>query len=104
MIIVDRALEQREREGNPIRVALVGAGFMGRGIALQIVTATPGMDLVESEIQCTTRLEELGMGLLLGVARGSVEPPRLLVARYEPPAAAKSPVLARVGKWDGHGA
>ena len=46
MIIVDRALEQREREGNPIRVALVGAGFMGRGIALQIVTATPGMDLV----------------------------------------------------------
>ncbi len=46
MIIVDRALAEREREGNPIRVGLVGAGFMGRGIALQILTATPGMELV----------------------------------------------------------
>ena len=46
MIIVDRALEERERQGDPIRVALVGAGFMGRGIALQILTATPGMELV----------------------------------------------------------
>jgi predicted homoserine dehydrogenase-like protein len=46
MIIVDRALEQRERENNPVRVAMVGAGFMGRGIALQFLTATPGMRLV----------------------------------------------------------
>lgn len=46
MIIVDRALERRAREGDPIRVGLVGAGFMGRGIALQIVTATQGMELV----------------------------------------------------------
>ncbi|MDP9491638.1 MAG: 3-hydroxyacyl-CoA dehydrogenase NAD-binding domain-containing protein [Actinomycetota bacterium] len=46
MIIVDRALEERAREGNPIRVAMVGAGFMGRGIALQILSAVPGMRLV----------------------------------------------------------
>jgi predicted homoserine dehydrogenase-like protein len=46
MIIVDRALQERERAGEPIRVGLVGAGFMGRGIALQICTATPGMELV----------------------------------------------------------
>lgn len=46
MIIVDRALEERERAGQPIRVAMVGAGFMGKGIALQIETATPGMRLV----------------------------------------------------------
>lgn len=46
MIIVDKALEKRQREGNPIRVAMVGAGFMGRGIALQISTATQGMKLV----------------------------------------------------------
>ena len=46
MIIVDRALERREREGNPIRVGLVGAGFMGRGIVLQILTAAQGMELV----------------------------------------------------------
>ncbi len=46
MIIVDKALEQRRREGNPVRVAMVGAGAMGRGIALQILTAVPGMRLV----------------------------------------------------------
>ena len=46
MIIVDKALEERQREDNPIRVAMVGAGFMGRGIALQILNVVPGMDLV----------------------------------------------------------
>jgi predicted homoserine dehydrogenase-like protein len=46
MIIVDKALEKRHQEANPIRVAMVGAGFMGRGIALQIVSAVPGMRLV----------------------------------------------------------
>ena len=33
MIIVDRALEARQREGRPVRVGMVGAGFMGSGIA-----------------------------------------------------------------------
>jgi predicted homoserine dehydrogenase-like protein len=46
MVIIDKALEKRHREGNPIRVALVGSGFMGRGITLQITTAVPGMKLV----------------------------------------------------------
>ncbi len=46
MIIIDRALAKREEAGNPIRVGLVGAGYMGRGIALQIITAVPGMKLV----------------------------------------------------------
>ncbi len=46
MIIVDKALEARHREGKPIRVAMVGAGYMGRGIALQIITTTPGIRLV----------------------------------------------------------
>jgi predicted homoserine dehydrogenase-like protein len=46
MIIVDTALEIRHDEGNPVRVALVGAGFMGRGIALQIITSVKGMRLV----------------------------------------------------------
>ena len=45
MIIVDRALEERERAGNPIRVGMIGAGFMGRGIANQIVNSVPGMRL-----------------------------------------------------------
>ena len=46
MIIVDTALQKRQVAGNPVRVAMVGAGFMGRGIALQINTAVPGMELV----------------------------------------------------------
>lgn len=46
MIIVDEALAQRERGGNPVRVALVGAGFMGRGLTNQIVNSVPGMRLV----------------------------------------------------------
>jgi len=46
MIIVDRALERRRDEGRPIRVGLVGAGFAGRGVVHQIVTATPGMEVV----------------------------------------------------------
>jgi predicted homoserine dehydrogenase-like protein len=46
MIIVDKALLQRQAQGRPIRVAMVGAGAMGRSIALQIGTVVPGMELV----------------------------------------------------------
>lgn len=46
MIIVDTALRKREAAGKPIRVGMIGAGFMGSGIALQIATAVPGMTLV----------------------------------------------------------
>ena len=45
MIIVDRALAARAAAGNPVRVGMVGAGFMGRGIANQIVNSVPGMRL-----------------------------------------------------------
>jgi len=46
VIIVDRALKKRQKENNPVRVAMIGAGFMGRGIALQIKNYVPGMELV----------------------------------------------------------
>lgn len=46
MIIVDTALQKRHAAGNPVRVAMVGAGFMARGIALQINLSVPGMELV----------------------------------------------------------
>ncbi|GAB6194417.1 NAD(P)H-dependent oxidoreductase [Desulfocastanea catecholica] len=45
MIIVDSALKKREQEGNPIKVGVIGAGYMGRGLVLQIITAIPGMDV-----------------------------------------------------------
>lgn len=46
MILVDTALQAREAEGRPIRVALIGAGFMSQGLANHIVHTTPGMRLV----------------------------------------------------------
>ncbi|KAA0014333.1 NAD(P)-dependent oxidoreductase [Billgrantia pellis] len=45
MIIVDTALAKREADNKPIRVGMIGAGFQGKGIGLQILTATPGMTL-----------------------------------------------------------
>ncbi|WP_218079408.1 NAD(P)H-dependent oxidoreductase [Anthocerotibacter panamensis] len=46
MIILDTALRSREEAGNPIRVGLIGAGFMGRGVTHQITQAITGMKLV----------------------------------------------------------
>lgn len=45
MILVDKALAERAASGRPIKVGMLGAGFMGRGVALQIATAVPGMRL-----------------------------------------------------------
>jgi leucyl aminopeptidase len=44
------------------------------------------------------RIAAIRMGLLLGVARGSGEPPRVIVLRHDPPDAPATPVLAFVGK------
>src|SRR5205809_7127997 len=43
MIIVDNALKAREQSGKPIRVGMVGAGFMGQGLTNQITHSVPGM-------------------------------------------------------------
>ncbi len=45
MIIVDTALKKRAAEGKPIKVGMIGAGFMASGIALQIAKSVPGMEL-----------------------------------------------------------
>ena len=46
MIMVDNALKAREAEGRPIRVASIGAGFMGQGLTNQIINSVPGMRMV----------------------------------------------------------
>jgi predicted homoserine dehydrogenase-like protein len=43
VILVDTALKQREADGRPIQVALIGAGFMAQGLANQIANTVPGM-------------------------------------------------------------
>jgi predicted homoserine dehydrogenase-like protein len=46
MIIVDTALERLEQVGTPIRVGMVGAGFMGGASAIQIIKYSQGMRLL----------------------------------------------------------
>jgi predicted homoserine dehydrogenase-like protein len=59
VIIVDTALRAREAEGRPIRVGLVGAGFMAQGLANQIVNSVPGMALVAVYARRRERAEAL---------------------------------------------
>jgi predicted homoserine dehydrogenase-like protein len=42
---VDTLLRQRQAEGRPVRMGLVGAGFMARGLVNQVVNSTPGVQL-----------------------------------------------------------
>ena len=53
MIIVDTALKKRHAEGRPIRVGMIGAGFMASGIALQIAKSVPGMELCAIAVRQT---------------------------------------------------
>ena len=57
---------------------------------------------LEIDVLDETRMKELGMGALLGVARGSDEPARLIVLRYSPdeaqPMDNDAEVIAIVGK------
>jgi predicted homoserine dehydrogenase-like protein len=46
MLLIDRALKQRQEQGRPIRVGIVGAGFMSQGLTNQIAHSTPGMRVV----------------------------------------------------------
>ena len=46
MIVVDTALQARQAEGRPIRVGILGAGFMSQGLTNQITNSIPGMRVV----------------------------------------------------------
>jgi leucyl aminopeptidase len=52
---------------------------------------------LSTEVLDETGIADVRMGLLLGVARGSQEPPRVVVLRHEP-RGAKTPVLGLIGK------
>jgi leucyl aminopeptidase len=59
------------------------------------LASVPGLS---SEIFDEKKIESLKMGLLLGVARGSSEPPRMLVLRYSGAGASGANTLGLVGK------
>ncbi|MBY0562248.1 Gfo/Idh/MocA family oxidoreductase [Hyphomicrobium sp.] len=46
MYLIDTALKQRQAEGRPIRVGIVGAGFMCQGLTNQITNSVPAMRVV----------------------------------------------------------
>jgi predicted homoserine dehydrogenase-like protein len=58
MLIVDTALKARLEQRNPIRVAMVGAGYMGSAIALQILTAMPALRLVAIANRTVAKAEQ----------------------------------------------
>ena len=67
MHIIDTALRKRADEGRPIRVGVIGAGFMADGLTNQIVNSTPGMELVA----IANRTPEKGTGLFAKAGVGS---------------------------------
>ena len=46
MLIIDTALQKAASENRPVRVGMIGAGAMARGVTNQILNSTPGMELV----------------------------------------------------------
>ena len=66
MIIVDTALAHRAAERNPIRVGMVGAGFMAKGVALQTATASSGIRIAaianRTLSKARSAYEEAGQG------------------------------------------
>ena len=73
--------------------ALTPRVFADAGRRRSRATAASAVEVLDER-----QIEALGMGLLLGVARGSSEPPRLIVLRHDPPGAPPGPVLGLVGK------
>lgn len=90
-VIGDAANQARTLANEPANV-LTPTEFASR-VAAMGQAAGLSVDVLD-----VSRLRELKMGLLLGVAQGSAEPARLVVLRYEPKGAAAGPVIGLVGK------
>ncbi len=71
---------------------LTPRAFAQRAVELAAAAGLPIEVLDEQAIA------QLGMGLLQGVARGSKEPPRVMVMRHAPPGVTEGPVLGLIGK------
>ncbi len=58
MLILDTALAKRAANGNPIKVGLIGAGFMARGLVHQIVNYVPGIEVAAISNRTLSRAGE----------------------------------------------
>ncbi len=59
MIIIDSALNKREKEGNPIRIGVIGAGEMAKGLINQVTKFTPGMKVMATFNRSLQRPKEI---------------------------------------------
>ena len=102
MILVDRALAERATVGRPIRVAMCGAGFMGRGVALQIVRSVPGMVLaaIANRSLAGARRAYAEAGLADVVEAGSVAEVEAAIAGGRPVVTEDALLLCRSGNVD----
>ncbi len=91
VVVATSANLARELSNEPANV-LTPATFADRAVAL---VSGEG---VEVEVLEEEAIRRLGMGMLLGVAQGSVESPRMIVMRHAPADAPAAPVLGLVGK------
>jgi predicted homoserine dehydrogenase-like protein len=75
--MVDLALLKRERDGRPLRVGLVGAGYAARGIAQQLLAPVPGIRLAaignRTLAKATRLFERVGCDLRLGRSIEEIE-------------------------------
>ncbi len=84
---------------NSARVLINEPGnFLPPALLIDKAASLASVPGVAVEVFDERRLEALGMGLLLGVGQGSANPPRMLVARYEPEGAPSGVTLGLVGK------
>jgi leucyl aminopeptidase len=102
---LQRALERGRIVGESVNFTRDLANEPG-GYLTPTILANRAKDVAKSfglsiDVLDQKQMEKLGMGSLLGVARGSDEPPALIVLKYEPRKAsrgAKGELLALVGK------
>jgi len=102
MIIVDNALKKREAEGRPIRVGLIGAGFMGQGLTNQITNSVPGMRMVAAYARRVDKavkvFEYAGRtGVVIATSQGQLED---AIRAGKPVATEDAFLLARSGQID----
>lgn len=102
VLIVDSVLARRQAEGRPVRVGLVGAGYIARCITLQFVTAARGMQLVAIANRTPARAEAAWRAA--GVERcrhvDSVGTLEQAIADGEPAVVADAESLCRAGPVD----
>ncbi|WP_256856196.1 leucyl aminopeptidase [Leptospirillum ferriphilum] len=105
-----REAEKKVRKGIDWARAILRGTYLARDLGNHPANvATPSMIAQTASVECQKRgihfvsydrekLEEMGLGALVGVAKGSMEPARLIQLEYRPSKAANAKPVLLVGK------